>query len=347
MARLIFITQAFDADDPILAVAVSWVRALAAEPGIASIHVIALRAGSYPPIPRVTVSAIRGRTRIGTMIRFYRDLIPRLRGTDAFFVHMGGPYPLWLLPFKLLFGIPIYQWKTHRHVGFMMKFYARFCDTKVFTATAQSFPYRLPHVRVLGHGTDTVLFRIFPVLPRSGVAIIGRISPVKRIEIALAALAACHARGHDVRLDMYGPVFEGDRPYYDGLLALTRQLGLDSAVAWHGPVSQRDLPVAIGSHRAVMSCNDGGLDKAVLEAMACGVPVVTDNPCVGEILPSDLRSRCIVPYGDVAAYASLIMAILAMDEPAYRAFGDALREAVVSRHSLPSLMRGMMREMSL
>ena len=54
-----------------------------------------------------------------------------------------------------------------------------------------------------------------------------------------------------------------------------------------------------------------------------------------------------MPYGDVAAYASLIMAILVMDEPAYRAFGDALREAVVSRHSLPSLMRGMMREMSL
>lgn len=347
MARLIFITQAFDEDDPVLAVAVAWVRALAAESPITSIHVIALRAGVYPSIPKVTMSVIRARTRIGTMIRFYCDLIWRVRDTDAFFVHMGGPYPLWLLPFKLLFNIPIYQWKTHTHVGRMMKFYARFCDTKIFTATRQSFPYHLPHVRVLGHGIDTDLFRILPSSPRFGIAIIGRVSPVKRIEIALMALAECHRRGSNIFLDIYGPVFKGDHPYHAKLLAIARQSGLHAAVAWHGSVFQRDLPRTLASYRVVVSCNDGGLDKAVLEAMACGVPVITDNPCVAEILPAHLRAQCVVPRGDAPAYASAIMAIIAMDELTYRTLGEALREVVVARHSLPNLMRSMMKEMEL
>ncbi len=347
MARLIFITQAFDEDDPLLAVAVSWVRALAAESRISSVHVVALRAGRYPAIPHVSVSPIRARTRIGTMIRFYRDIIPRLRGTDAFFVHMGGPYPLWLLSFKLMLGIPVYQWKTHRHVGLMMKFYARFCDTKIFTATPQSFPYHLPNIRVLGHGIDTGFFTMADSVSGRGLAIIGRISPVKRIEIALAALAECHRRGSTLSLDMYGPVFEGDRGYHETLCAAVRRLGLLDTLAWHGPVPQRDLPSLIGNHRVVVSCNDGGLDKAVLEAFSCGVPVITDNPCVAEILPPILRAQCIVPRGDASAYASAIMAIMAMDGVAYRALGQELRAVVVARHSLESLMRGMMKEMAL
>jgi glycosyltransferase involved in cell wall biosynthesis len=347
MARLIFITQSFDENDPVLATTVSWVNSMAAESRIASIHVIALRSGPYPPIRKVTVSAIRARTKIGTMYRFYKEVIPRLRATDAFFVHMGGPYPLWLLPFRLFFGIPIYQWKTHRHVGLMMEFYARICDTKVFTATRQSFPYFLSHVSVLGHGIDTDFFVIPESLPFEGVISVGRIASVKRLDVALSALAECHKAGLVLSLHIYGPIARKDGKYREQLARSAGDSGIAESVFFHGPVRQRLLPAIIGRHRVMVSCNDGGLDKAVLEAMACGVPVVTDNPCVLEILPPEMRFYCIVPRGDAAAYAAALSRIMGMDAGSYCALGAALRSIVVRDHSLRSLTRGLMREMAL
>lgn len=345
-SRIIFITQALDPDDPVLAVAVSWVSAFAAHPAVSSLHVVALRAAPHPPISGVTVSRIRARTRIGTMFNFYRAVIPRLFSVDAFFVHMDGPYPLWLLPFRLLFRIPVYQWRTHRHAGHMTWFYARFCDTRVFTASPQSFPYRLPSVRVVGHGIDTDLFSpLTPSFSGADLLMIGRVAPVKRIELALSAFADFHRSALHSRLDLYGPVFPQDAAYRAGLLRLAHSSGISPSVSFHGPVSQRFLPDIIRRHRAVVSCNDGGLDKAVLEAFSCGVPVVTDNPCVAEILPPPLRSVCIVPRGDIPAYAAALRSIFALDSASYRALGDSLRSVVVSDHSVVTLIDRFLREM--
>ena len=81
----------------------------------------------------------------------------------------------------------------------------------------------------------------------------------------------------------------------------------------------------------------GSPDKAALEAMACGLPVVALGEGLRGALPADLAAQVIVP--DVEAMAVRLKTLAAMTPAARRAFGLALREAVVERHALDGLAR--------
>ena len=184
--KVVFICQTVDLHDPILAVTVSWIKALASQPQVESVGVIALRKGTYSLPDNVTVHVIKARSRLVTLVRFYQEVLrTELRDADCFFIYQGGPYPLLLLPLKLLMGKPIYQWKAHPHISSMMRFYARFCDTKVFTATKNSFPADLSNVKVVGQGLDTAEFCIKPLQKTDDLLTVGRIAPVKRLGLGI------------------------------------------------------------------------------------------------------------------------------------------------------------------
>jgi len=143
--------------------------------------------------------------------------------------------------------------------------------------------YRIPRqkIYVIPNGIDTALFRPSPKTPRAKgeICFVGRLSAqknlgaliqaVKGIEDAkikiigtgeLAEFLACEARVHDVKLELKGRV-PNDR-----------------------------LPGELNSAQIfVMPSQYEGHPKAVLEAMACGLPVVaSDTP----------EMRCIITHGE-------------------------------------------------
>ena len=77
----------------------------------------------------------------------------------------------------------------------------------------------------------------------------------------------------------------------------------------------------------------GSLDKAGLEAMACGLPVITSNAAFRPLLPSGL----VIPANHPQALADALARVAGWDEPRRRALGERLRAAVVRDHSLPAL----------
>jgi glycosyltransferase involved in cell wall biosynthesis len=345
--RLVFICQAVDQNDPILASTVRWIEEFSKKPQVEQMAVITLRKGTFALPRNVEVHAIKGRNRLVTLARFYEEVLRSVsRGADGFFIHMGGPYPVLLLPFRLLMGKPVFQWKAHPYIGPLMRFSARFCDTKVFTSTRNAFPLRLPNVRIVGQGIDTAQFCI-ELLPKMGdLVTVGRIAPVKRLDVMLKALAQCNHRYEtSYRLDVYGPTLEMDHEYREHLKALLKQLNLSLFVCFRGAVPQRQLPKILNCYRLFLNFSKTALDRSVVEAMACGLPVISTNPCVEEILPEHLRPLLMVPAADVDNQAQAIHHLLSSDDRQLSEIGQALRNIAVRDHSVTSLIDKILVEM--
>ncbi len=345
--RLVFICQAVDRNDPILASTVRWIEEFARRPQVEQMTVIALRKGAFALPDNVEVRAVKRRNRLVTIARFYREVLRAvLRGVDSFFIYQGGPYPVLLLPLKLLMGKPIYQWKAHPYVSPIMHFSARFCDTKVFTSTHNAFPLRLPNVRVVGQGIDTTQFCIKP-LPKTGdLVTVGRIAPVKRLDVMLKALAQCNHRYEtSYHLDIYGPILDMNDEYREYLHALVEQLDLSAFVSFCEAVTQNQLPEILNRYRLFLSFSKTALDRSAVEAMACGLPVISTNPCVEEILPTHLRSVLIVPEADINSQAQCIHQLLSSDDRQLSEVGQALRNVAAWNHSVTSLIDRILTEM--
>ncbi len=104
------------------------------------------------------------------------------------------------------------------------------------------------------------------------VLYVGRLESHKNIGLLLQAFAALP--NMDVKL-----VLVGTKGWlYDEMLATLKQLGLGNRVIVTGFVSDADLPVLYSQAQAfVYPSRYEGFGLPVLEAMQCGVPVITTN----------------------------------------------------------------------
>lgn len=137
---------------------------------------------------------------------------------------------------------------------------------------------------------------------------VSRLSVEKDIPTLMKAFAKLHASRPDTRLLLVG---EGpDRPR---LQALRTQLGLEAVVDLPGQVAQ---PRRWIQHAAVfaLASQYEGFGNVLIEALSCGVPVVsTDCPVGPRDILADGRRGQLVPVGDVDAMA--VALARALDEP--------------------------------
>jgi glycosyltransferase involved in cell wall biosynthesis len=111
---------------------------------------------------------------------------------------------------------------------------------------------------------------------------------------------------------------DADDPYLAEMRALADQLALGDAIVYVPQVSYADIPDLYRSADVVLSVpSSDGLPVSVLEAMACGSPVIaSDLPALRE-LTDDGANLSLVPARDVEALSHAILALLA--DPARRA----------------------------
>ena len=344
--RMAYITRDLDQESTVAATQVRWIRALAQEPRVASVDVLAGRYGSAALPDNVAIHVFGGRRlRLARFVGLASAMRPRI---DCYFVAQGGPFPALLLPQKLLWGgRPIFQWKAHAVVSRRMRFYARYCDDLIFTASESSLPLESTKKRVIGHGIDCVQFNPIPeavtaspnpAAPR--VLSLGRISPIKNVDVGLEILAqtgGCHAP----TLDLVGP---SANEYTDHLRQRAAELGIAGRVRFMGSVHHDDLPELIPHYHAAINLSDGALDKAALECLACGVPVLTSNRPLLESLPSELSDALSVEGCSAAGAATKLQAILRMTSEERGRLAQLLRSVVVQHHSLENFFTKIINE---
>jgi glycosyltransferase involved in cell wall biosynthesis len=137
------------------------------------------------------------------------------------------------------------------------------------------------------------------------VVAIGRLVRQKAYAVLLRALAQVR-QTIPARL-----IILGDGPERDDLAALARDLGIDDAVAFEGFVLNR-LDYLVRASVYALSSEYEGYPNALIEAIACGIPVVSTD-CAGggprEILSPSLE-EALVPTNDVDGLAQALIAQL-------------------------------------
>lgn len=161
-------------------------------------------------------------------------------------------------------------------IGLFNKMLVRGFDTVVVTSQFAEGEFARPAARVgcpvrrVPLGVDLETFR--PVDQTASDVLrlvhVGRLSREKSPHLAVATAVALHQRGVPLRLDVYGT-----GPHRDELEAIAGS----APVVFHGHVASREVLAAriAAADVALSVCPSETFGLAVLEALACGTPVVT------------------------------------------------------------------------
>lgn len=160
---------------------------------------------------------------------------------------------------------------------------------------------------------------------------VGRLVPIKRVDVALRALAHARALGAPVRLAVVG-----DGALRGELEDLARAHGLEGTARFLG--YRADMPaVAAGSDLAVLSSDNEGTPVSLIEAAAAGRPAAaTAVGGVNEVVTP--ATGVLVPRGDAEALGAAV-ARLAGEPETRRRMGEAARRHVVDRFAAERLVR--------
>lgn len=177
--------------------------------------------------------------------------------------------------------------------------------------------------RVVGNGVD--LQRFFPVdrgaararlglPPQAPVLItVGGLVERKGFHRVIELLPALRATFPDLHyLVVGGPSPEGD--WTDRLRQQVRDLGLESCVHFTGPVEPDDLRGVLSAADVfALPTRNEGWANVLLEAMACGLPVVTTRVGGNEEVVCRPELGTVVPFGDAPALQQALAEALARD----------------------------------
>ena len=208
----------------------------------------------------------------------------------VFFLFPCGPLGLWA---KMIFKIPYVISlrggdvpgneerlnRIHRLLSPVRRFLYR--QSLAVTANSEGLNQLArktdPDVDILTvpNGGDTSFFR--PATGRAGqlpvtLIFVGRLSDQKNLFFLIEHLGRLRTEVPFV-LDMVG-----DGPIKTRLQEFAGEMGLTNAVTWHGWLKKEDIRTLLQNSDCLINpsfCE--GMPNAVLEAMACGIPVIASN----------------------------------------------------------------------
>ena len=296
--RLLIFTQKVDKNDPVMGFAHDWVKEFASQ--TEEVVVICLNKGETDLPRNVQVFSLGkegGAGKFSFIINLF-NILRRLNNSyDRVFVREAPIYFVLYGWYWKLRGIPTYLWYVHRQVDLKLRIAVLFAD-KVFTSAKESFGIQTEKVVFLGHGINIDKLPYTSHTYNGGllkIVHVGRITPIKNIETLIGAVSELAKKDLKIQVSLYGDtVTKSDEDYKNNLKKVIGEKGLQSSVVFEGSVVYEDLPLKLGDvHISVNMAPSGGMDKAVLESFALGVPAFASNPAFTGVLGE---------YADVFSY---------------------------------------------
>lgn len=330
--KLIIVTQKVDKEDENLGAFYYWFAILASRAEELVIIADSVGETNFPANVKICeLGKNRGYTSLHRLFRLWEFFWKHYRRSDAVFFHQIPEHVIAAAPFLFLWKKKTAFWYAHKSVTNRLKLAEKLVDY-IFTSSEAGF--RLPSKKVfyVGQAINTELFK-----PRAGRALgdnmlklvtIGRIAPVKNYEIIINACAILKDTWKEPwRFSIVGgPIFPRDQEYLSALKKLVQDKGLTHFVEFLGSKPYSAVPEILQEHDFFLNVSaTGSLDKAVFEAMACGLTVLTANEAYRSILPP----RYFLAHTSPVFLAERIKALAGEARP-----NVELRSIVLEHHSL-------------
>jgi glycosyltransferase involved in cell wall biosynthesis len=347
--NLVMIIQKVDEEDSVFGANISWIRSLASR--VEKLFVIGLSSGRYSLPSNVMVFSLGkergyGRLRKFLRLQYFMFKLHLRFGLDGIFVHQGQIYGPLLVHFRFL-GIPIILFKAHGSLPRSIKHFLPFFDI-ITTTTPDTFPVDTAKKIAVGQGIDVERFKFVESnsmarREKSKPLIIstGRISPMKGYEVLIDAAALLNEGSQSLlRFEVYGePHVKTDDDYERQLKEQLIRSDLMKDFSFKGPVLNSALPEKLS--RSVLfvdaSTGESALNKGMLEAMACELPVLTANEKFIPLFGSH-ADLLIYRRGDAGDLAAKIRNYLALSAKQKRSIGVQMRQMVLENHNVANLM---------
>jgi glycosyltransferase involved in cell wall biosynthesis len=327
--KLLIVTQKIDINDDLLGFFHGWVAEFAKR--CERVIVICLQKGEYDLSGNVKVLSLgkeETRSKINYIINFYKYIWRERKNYDTVFIHMNPEYVVLAGLLWKIWGKKIALWYTHKNVDLKLRLAEKLSDI-IFTASDKSFRLKSKKVNVMGHGIDTERFvpASQPVKEKI-ILSVDRISPTKNQLEIIKLFAAVKEKFSDSRLYLVGaPARATDENYFNKLKQYIKDNNLAEQIKLYGAIANKNMPSVYQRAKVFINLSStGSLDKTILEAMACNVPVVTTNEAFKNVLPGKNYSP------DLNIARQKVIEFLQQDNPVN------YRDIIVSDHSFKNLI---------
>ena len=192
-------------------------------------------------------------------------------------------------------------------------------------------------VLVGGAGVDPLLLmpEPMPPAPPLKVALVARMLWSKGVDLAVEAVRLARERGAYVELTLHGaPDPSNPKAIPEATLA---EWTARPGIVWGGPT--RDIEGVWRKHHLCILPSRGGegLPRTILEAAACGRPILTTDVPGCRSFVRDGQDGMVVPPNDAAALAQALMTFAATPALAER-MGSSARARLIDGHTERDVM---------
>ena len=333
--KLLLVTQNVDRTDPILGFFHQWVEEFAKR--TQGVTVIGQQVGEHEFGSNVTIESLekeKGRRLWAQVLRSYQLFWKHRHHYDVVMVHMT---PIWIIigaPLWILLRKRMYLWYEVKRGSWKLTIAMKLVR-KVFAATEHGIPHASKKLVVIGHGIDTDFFAQSAAHTEGPVVTLGRVTRIKNYDVILRCFAELP---QEMRLFIAGGIVtDSDRLEEKRLQNLAGELGIADRVeySWVAPDM---VPGVLQGASLFLHASQGGLDKAILQAMSCGCPCVSSSVAAQKDLPVQCRSS-------ESTMATVAKALLEMPQEDRNDLSDELHDIVETRHSLPNCIDRLVVEM--
>ena len=351
MMRVLMITQKVDLDGDILGFTHTWVNKLAER--VEKLYVLALAVGRHSLRDNVELFSMgkeRGNSRLERLVNFNR-VVARLiitRKVDLVFIHMCPRYAILAAPYAKLMRVPMVMWYAHGSVNPELRIAHSLVD-RVATSTKEGFRLKSAKVSIVGQGIDTDKFKPLGVRKEGNTKVIlsvGRISPIKDYEtLVKAADILVNRNGRkDLESLVVGDVgTEAQRQYLDRIKEMVRECQLERHFHFVGAIPHSEVVRHYQDCDVFVSLSHtGSLDKAVLEAMACGRMPITCNEAFEDIF-GDYAGMLMFENGNAGDLAEKVLDVIGMNVNLRKILERELRDIVIREHNVDRLINRLVR----
>lgn len=199
---------------------------------------------------------------------------------ESVFSHMVVIQSGLVAPFIRFKGVKHVLWYAHAKDNLYLRWTA-FWVNQIATSTKGSCPIQNPKVVYLGQSIKSENFNPRVVPGSDGlkkIVHIGRNDESKNISLLIKTVSNIRQLGLNLTLDLFGkPSNAQNRSYFQ---RLEEEWKIAIETGWlriRGTVPRQDVADVLQNFDIFIHGYEGSLDKALLEATLCGVPVVTVN----------------------------------------------------------------------